>query len=183
MPELPEVELAARSLRRWLAGRRVTAVAVLDAKLAGPEFAEQWSAALVGQECERIERRAKYLLARFTGGHTLVAHLRMTGRFVQHTYVTAPPKSERFRLLLDDGTAVGFQDSRRFGRIAVHPTSVVDDLPDLAALGPDALTEPTSAQRLAGLTQGKRQSIKAMLMDQRLIGGLGNICAIEILYR
>src|SRR5438067_438454 len=86
---------------------------------------------------------------RFTGGHTLVAHLRMTGRFVQHTYVTTPPKSERFRLLLDDGTAVGFQDSRRFGRIAVHPASTVDHLPDLASLEPDALVEPTSAERLA----------------------------------
>src|SRR6476646_384249 len=82
MPELPEVELAARSLRQWLIGRRVTAVTVMDAKLAGPEAAREWSAALEGQECESVERRAKYLLAPFTGGHTLLAHLRMTGRFV-----------------------------------------------------------------------------------------------------
>src|SRR5690242_10625447 len=126
MPELPEVELAARSLRRWLVDRRIADVSVFDAKLAVPEEAERWSTALIGQECEAVERQAKYLLARFTGGHTLLAHLRMTGRFVQHTYVTPPPKSERFRLLLDDGTAIGFQDSRRFGRIAVHPTSSVD---------------------------------------------------------
>src|SRR5712692_5124343 len=147
MPELPEVELAARSLRQWLVGRRLTALTVLDPKLAGPEEAQRWSAALVGQCGEAVERRAKYLLARFTGGHTLLAHLRMTGRFVHHTYVTAPPKSERFRLLLDDGTAVGFQDSRRFGCIAVHPTSAVEDLAGLASLGPDALFEPTSADR------------------------------------
>jgi formamidopyrimidine-DNA glycosylase len=155
MPELPEVELAARSLRRWLVGRHVIAVSVLDAKLAGPETARQWAAALVGQECEGVQRRAKYLLAQFTGDHTLVAHLRMTGRFVHYPYLTEPPRSERLRLHLDDGTAVGFQDSRRFGRVAVYPTASVDDLPELASL----------------------------LMDQRLIGGLGNICAIEILYR
>jgi formamidopyrimidine-DNA glycosylase len=183
MPELPEVELAARSLRQWLVGRRLTALTVPDPKLAGPEEAKRWSAALAGQCGEAVERRAKYLLVRFTGGHTLVAHLRMTGRFVQHAYVAPPPKSERFRLLLDDGTAVGFQDTRRFGRITVHPTSLVDGLPELASLGPDALLEPTSAQRLADLARGRQQSIKALLMDQRLIGGMGNICAIEILYR
>lgn len=183
MPELPEVELAARSLRRWLVGRRVAAVSVLDPKLAAPGVAERWSALLVGQQCEAVERRAKYLLAHFTGGHTLLAHLRMTGRFVQHTYVTAPPKHERLRLLLEDGTAVGFHDARRFGQVAVHPTERVDALPELAALGPDALAEPTSAERLAELARQRRQSIKALLMDQRLIGGLGNICAIEILYR
>jgi formamidopyrimidine-DNA glycosylase len=183
MPELPEVELAARSLRQWLVGRRLTALTVLDPKLAAPEEAKRWSAALVGQCGEEVERRAKYLLARFTGGHTLEAHLRMTGRFVHHTYVTLPPKSERLRLLLEDGTAVGFQDRRRFGRIAVHPTASLDDLPELASLGPDALLEPTSAPRLADLAHGARRSIKALLMDQHLIGGLGNICAIEILYR
>jgi formamidopyrimidine-DNA glycosylase len=183
MPELPEVELAARSLRRWLVGHRVAAVHVFDPKLAEPAAAEFWSAALAGHECEAVERRAKYLLARFTGGHTLVAHLRMTGRFVHHSYVTEPPKSERLRLLLDDGTAVGFQDTRRFGRIAVRPTSRVKNLMELASLGPDALVEPTSAERLAALARGKQQSIKAFLMDQRQIGGLGNICAIEILYR
>jgi formamidopyrimidine-DNA glycosylase len=183
MPELPEVELAARSLRQWLVGRRLTALTVLDPKLAGPEEAKRWAAALVGQEAEAVERRAKYLLVRFTGGHTLVAHLRMTGRFVHYPYVTPPPKAERLRLLLDDGTAVGFQDARRFGRIAVHPTLSVDNLPELASLGPDALLEPTSAPRLAGLAGGTRRSIKALLMDQRGIGGLGNICVIEILYR
>src|SRR5712692_3055102 len=160
MPELPEVELAARSLRQWLVGRRLTALTVLDPKLAGPEEAQRWSAALVGQCGEAVERRAKYLLAHFTGGHTLLAHLRMTGRFVHHPYVTAPPKSERLRLRLDDGTAVGFQDTRRFGRVAVHPTPRLDEVPELAALGPDALREPTSAQRLAELARGRRQSIK-----------------------
>jgi formamidopyrimidine-DNA glycosylase len=183
MPELPEVELAARSLREWLIGRRVRTLFVLDPKLASPPQVERWSALLAGEACEAVERRAKYLLAHFTGGHTLLAHLRMTGRFVHHPYVTAPPKSERLRLRLDDGTAVGFQDTRRFGRVAVHPTPLLGELPELAALGPDALLEPTSAERLAELAHQKRRSIKALLMDQRLIGGLGNICAIEILYR
>src|SRR2546428_60593 len=103
MPELPEVELAARSLCRWLVGQRLTAVPVLDRKLAEPAEAERWSAALVGQQCRSVERRVKYLLAHYTGGHTLVAHLRMTGRFVHHPYVTAPPKPERLRLMLEDG--------------------------------------------------------------------------------
>jgi formamidopyrimidine-DNA glycosylase len=183
MPELPEVELAARSLGEWLVGRRVSGLTVHDRKLAEPAEAERWSALLAGQACEAVERRAKYLLAHFTGEHSLLAHLRMTGRFVQHTYVTAPVKPERLRLLLEDGTAVGFEDARRFGRVAVHPTPHLERLPELAALGPDALLEPTSAERLADLAREKRQSMKALLMDQRRIGGLGNICAIEILYR
>jgi formamidopyrimidine-DNA glycosylase len=183
MPELPEVELAARSLREWLIGRRVTAVEVFDRKLAEPEEAARWADLLVGHTCEAVERRAKYLLARFPGGHTLLAHLRMTGRFVHYAYVTSPPKSERLRMHLDDGAAVGFQDARRFGQVAVYPTERVDALPELAALGPDALREPTSAERLREVTRHKRQSIKALLMDQSVIGGLGNICAIEILYR
>lgn len=183
MPELPEVELAARSLREWLIGRRVTTLEVFDRKLAELGEAARWAALLVGQSCEAVERQAKYLLAQFSGGNTLLAHLRMTGRFVRYTYVTAPPKSERLRLLLEGGTAVGFQDARRFGRIGVYLTAELEQVPELAALGPDALLEPTSAQRLADLARGKRQSIKALLMDQRLIGGLGNICAIEILYR
>jgi formamidopyrimidine-DNA glycosylase len=183
MPELPEVELAARSLREWLIGRRVTTVKVFDRKLAEPGEAARWAELLVGQACESVERRAKYLLVHFSGEHTLLAHLRMTGRFVRHSYVTAPPKSERLRLLLDDGTAVGFQDARRFGRIGVYPTAELERAPELMALGPDALREPTSAERLAELAREKRQSIKALLMEQRLIGGLGNICAIEILYR
>jgi formamidopyrimidine-DNA glycosylase len=183
MPELPEVELAARSLRPWLIGQRVTALTVTDAKLAAPEAARRWSAALEGQVCQAIERRAKYLLAHFTGGHTLLAHLRMTGRFVHLTYLAPPARPERLRLHLANETAVSFQDTRRFGRIAVHATARLAALPELSSLGPDALREPTSAERLADLARGKRQSIKALLMDQRRIGGLGNICAIEILYR
>jgi formamidopyrimidine-DNA glycosylase len=183
MPELPEVELAARSLREWLIGRRVTRLEVFDRKLAELAEAERWSALLAGQACEAVGRRAKYLLCHFTGGHSMLTHLRMTGRFVRHTYVTAPAKPERLRLLLEDGTAVAFEDARRFGRAAVHPTPHLERLPELRALGPDALLEPTSAERLADLARRKQQSIKTLLMDQRRIGGLGNICAIEILYR
>ncbi len=183
MPELPEVELAARSLRQWLIGRRVTMLEVFDRKLAEPGEAARWADLLVGQACETVERQAKYLQVHFSGGHTLLAHLRMTGRFVSHTYVTTPPKSERLRLHLEDGTAVGFQDARRFGRIGVYPTAELGRVPELATLGPDALREPTSTERWVDLARKKRQSIKALLMDQRRIGGLGNICAIEILYR
>jgi formamidopyrimidine-DNA glycosylase len=184
MPELPEVEIHARNLRAWLIGNRVESYTVLDPKLDLDSDVALWERALVGRSVLAVRREAKYLLIDLDGEHTLVAHLRMTGRFVRDSYIAGrPEKHTRFALTLDDGSRVRFEDRRRFGRLWVAPTDEVRTLPELTGLGPDALLQPTSAELLRAATSRSRRSIKTLLMDQRVIGGLGNICVIEILYR
>src|SRR5438034_11690282 len=118
MPELPEVELAARSLRRELQGRTLSGIEVVDPKLLARGELADWAATLPGRRVEAVERRAKYLLLRLSDGWTVVAHLRMTGRFVFETYL-ATPLAHPFRaaLRVDDGRNVLFRDPSRFGRL------------------------------------------------------------------
>jgi formamidopyrimidine-DNA glycosylase len=183
MPELPEVEIHARNLRRWLAGERVAGCEVLDPLLIEGQDAAPWHA-VAGREILGVRREAKYLLIDLAGALTLVAHLRMTGRFVHDPYSAGPPeKPTRLVLDLEGGGRVRFEDRRRFGRAWLAQTGRVGELPELAGLGPDALLAPTSYERLREWTRRSGRSIKTLLMDQRVIGGLGNICAIEILYR
>ncbi|MCC2670410.1 MAG: Nei [Armatimonadetes bacterium] len=184
MPELPEVEIHTRNLRRWLAGRRLAGYEVLDPLLIVGQETGHWERVLTDAAVLEVRREAKYLLVDLSHGYTLVAHLRMTGRFVYDAYVAGPPtKFTRLVLRLDGGDQVRFEDRRRFGRVWVIPTPEVGDLPELRELGPDALLRPTTAERLRELTRGSRRTIKGFLMDQRVLGGIGNICAVEILYR
>ena len=184
MPELPEVEIHARSLRQWLAGRTVTGFEFLDPLLSTGEDLSHGSAALLNHRTTGVRRLAKYLLVDLESGRTLVAHLRMTGRFVRDGYVTGPPeKPTRFFLDLDDGSRVRFEDRRRFGRLWITETGNERELPELRVLGPDALLEPLDGPALRERIGGSRRGIKSLLMDQRFIGGIGNIYAAEILYR
>lgn len=181
MPELPEVEIHARKLREWLTGRSVTGTQILDPRLLPglPDLSRQH-----GRPVAAVRRLAKYLMVDLEGGHTLTLHLRMTGKLVRDGYVTGPlSKATRLVLDVDDGSRLRFEDFRRFGRAWLTSTDQVRALPELAEVGPDALLEPTSAERLRELTARSGRSIKVLLMDQALIGGIGNICAAEILYR
>jgi formamidopyrimidine-DNA glycosylase len=181
LPELPEVEIHARLLRQWLMGRRIERAEVLDPKLL-PDLGDPER--LAGRGVLGVRRTAKYLMTDLDGGLTMTVHLRMTGKLVREGYVAAPPvKASRLLLDLDDGSRVRFDDFRRFGRVWLCATADVMRLPELAALGPDALLEPTSAGRLREVTARTARAIKALLMDQTVIGGIGNICAAEILYR
>jgi formamidopyrimidine-DNA glycosylase len=184
VPELPEVEIHARNLRGWLVGKRIAEAQVLDPMLDAENGGAGWAAPVSGRRVQAVRRDAKYLLIDLDEADTLVAHLRMTGRFRSVGYRAAPPeKWVRMVLALEDGTEVQFEDRRRFGRVWLAPTAAVRSLPELAELGPDALEAPTSAGRLTELAAMTSRSIKVLLMDQRLIGGIGNICAAEILYR
>lgn len=184
MPELPEVEIHARNLRRWLTGRHIAGFEVLDPLLVAGQDTTHWEPALIGRRVQGVDREAKYLLVRLEGENTLVAHLRMTGRFLYDGYVAGPAtKFTRLTVRLDQGDQIRFEDRRRFGRVWVVPTAEVGGLPELTGLGPDALVHALTAERLREITSGTRRSIKALLMDQRIVGGIGNICAVEILFR
>jgi len=184
MPELPEVEIHTRNLRQWLEGKRIADYTVTDPLLVENQDTSHWPAALRQRLVLQVRREAKYLLIDLDSDHTLVAHLRMTGRFVHDPYVAGEPhKFTRLILRLGDGDQVRFEDRRRFGRVWIARTDSLHELPELSGLGPDALLAPTSFERLRELTRATRRSIKTLLMDQHVIGGIGNICAIEILYR
>ena len=184
MPELPEVEIAARSLRAWLLDRRIEAYRVTDPMLTAGQSSEAWEVGLRGAEVLEVQRRAKYLVLPLSTGYSMVAHLRMTGRFIRKDYLAEEPRLPiRLTLATDAGHEVWFLDRRRFGRVWVRPTAGVDAMPELAVLGADAFDQPITGERLREVCQGARRSIKTLLMDQRVLGGIGNICAIEILYR
>jgi formamidopyrimidine-DNA glycosylase len=190
MPELPEVETVRRGLQPALEGRRLVRVEQRRPDLRfplPPHFAERLSGARV----ERIERRAKYLLAGLDTGETWVTHLGMTGRFAVGTMVPGVfeqeiPITEKHEHLVfetDAGGRIGFSDPRRFGYMDLIPTAALQDHPWFAGLGPEPLGAGFDARRLAEAFAGKTQSVKATLLDQRVVAGLGNIYVCEALYR
>lgn len=181
MPELPEVEIAARRLRPGLMGRRIVAATVPDPKILEIGSAPEWEERLRGAVVLDVARRAKYLLLPLDTKETLVAHLRMTGKLVVEPEDAGG--RPRFVARLEGGHRLAFHDPRRFARLWRVPTATLDAMPQLVALGPDALDAPSATERLAALGEGSRRSIKAWLMDQSILGGIGNICAGEILFR
>jgi formamidopyrimidine-DNA glycosylase len=180
MPELPEVEYVARQLRDALVGRTITRAEVQWPRAVATPDAAEFAARIVGHHVERIGRRGKYLLIGLDGGETLVVHRRMTGNLI----LAAPDADVRYArasFTLDDGRALIFSDPRKFGRLAL----VADhDLPRFfGALGPEPLDEAFTADTLAAGVAGRARAVKALLLDQRIVAGLGNIYADEALFR
>lgn len=188
MPELPEVEVAARSLSHWARGRRVRAVTVTDKRsLDGGKPAAL--AALVGTRLEGVERIGKNLLLTFRGGAParqvvgVWSHLGMTGKWVRRAPDEPPPRFARVRLDFVGGPTLYFADMRLFGFFRLVPKADFAALPVLAALGPDPLRTGIDTARLAKRLGRSRLPIKVSIMDQALIPGVGNIQASEGLNR
>jgi formamidopyrimidine-DNA glycosylase len=178
MPELPEVETIRRHLAPRVEGRRFGAVEVLDPRWTAPEAPDRMARALSGRRVEELARRGKYLLWRLDDTRTLVQHLRMTG-----TVLVGPepePAHTRVRLPLDDGTRIVVVDPRRFGT-----GHLVAD--EAAYLGPRLGLEPLDAgftvAHLLALTRRSRAPVKAFVLNQTHIAGVGNIYADEALFR
>ncbi|MBX9616081.1 MAG: bifunctional DNA-formamidopyrimidine glycosylase/DNA-(apurinic or apyrimidinic site) lyase [Caulobacteraceae bacterium] len=193
MPELPEVETVRRGLEPVLVGARLGRVRQNRPDLRFP-FPERFVERLEGAQVERIDRRAKYLLAALSTGETWVTHLGMTGRFTVDgeqlgEFEEAAPiagKHEHMSLCaLRDGAAtrIGFADARRFGFMGLIATDQVEAHPWFAGLGPEPLGNGFSGAHLAEAFAGKKQSVKVSLLDQRNVAGLGNIYVCEALYR
>jgi formamidopyrimidine-DNA glycosylase len=189
MPELPEVEFAARCLRRWARGRRIEAVE-LDPRarrILRPGTPAALARALTGARIESIGRKGKHLLVtlRKDGAPLgLLSHLGMTGKWLRAAAGDAdPPRHSRARLRLDDGRLLHYQDPRLFGRLRLVPGARFDEVPEIAALGPDPLDEGIDAERLAAALARTRLPVKVKLLDQRLLPGVGNIHAAEACFR
>lgn len=190
MPELPEVETVRRGLEPALEGQRLTGVVVNRPDLRFP-FPERFAERLEGATVERLERRAKYLRFALDTGETWATHLGMTGRFTLDGVAPgefeedAPVggKHEHLSLTTAAGRRVGFSDARRFGYMALIPTAQLDEHPWFKGLGPEPLGNGFNADVLKAAFKAKKQNVKASLLDQRIVAGLGNIYVVEALYR
>ena len=183
MPELPEVETVRRGLARALEGRRLTGVENRRADLRFP-LPPRFRQRLSGRTVETIGRRGKLLLIRLSGGLTLIAHLGMSGRS-RGFAAPLPPLEPHDHVVFetDAGATVRFHDPRRFGFMDLIDTANAVRHPMLARLGPEPLGEGFSGGVLAPLLKGRRAPIKAALLDQSVVAGLGNIYACEALFR
>jgi len=177
MPELPEVETIRAELEPRLTGRSLVRVEILDPRLTRPVDLFEVAEELEGDMVVAVERRGKYLVLRLESGLALLVHLRMTGGFHFE-----PTTHERAVLELDDGTRLVYRDVRRFGTWLVLEDALLD--PYLAGKnGPEPLGRGFTTSWLATQLARRRAPVKAVLLDQRVVAGLGNIYADEALWR
>lgn len=193
MPELPEVETVRRGLEPVLAGRRLVRVEQRRPDLRFP-LPERFPKRLEGRRIVALGRRAKYLLARLDSGEVLVMHLGMSGRFTiaadadrrpgAFVHDTgADPVHDHVVLHVEGGATVTYNDPRRFGFMDLIAEPQLDEHKLFAGLGPEPLGNEFSAAYLAGRAAGKKTDLKAFLLDQRIVAGLGNIYVCEALFR
>jgi formamidopyrimidine-DNA glycosylase len=182
VPELPEVETVRARLAPVLDGRRIERAAILDPRLTRPFDPTLVAAELQGERVGSVGRRGKYLIVRFASGRALLVHLRMTGSFrVAGRGALGDDRHRRAVLTLDDESDVAYRDVRRFGTWEVLGRGELED--SLAErLGPEPLSRFPSAV-LAERLEGRRTTLKAALLDQRMLAGLGNIYVDEALWR
>ena len=183
MPELPEVETVRRGLLPALAGRRLVDVVQRRPDLRFP-LPDGFARRLEGRRIEDIGRRGKYLLIRLDQDEVWLAHLGMSGRFCVHP--GAPPPlavHDHVVIRTDDGVTVRFHDPRRFGFMDLVAAADLDRHPCLAGLGPDPLGPEFTAAYLAERLAGRIAPLKALLLDQGVVAGMGNIYASESLFR
>ena len=178
MPELPEVETVVRGLRPLLVGKRIERLVVRQQKLRWP-LPEDLGQRLTGAEVAAIGRRAKYGLIDTDRGDTLVFHLGMSGKF--HLLAGEPDRHDHV-LIGAGGRTLAFHDPRRFGSLSLTRTAELARHPLLAALGPEPLAAEFSADSLLAAASGRTVSMKALLLDQHVVAGIGNIYASEALF-
>ncbi len=193
MPELPEVETVMRGLQARLEGRVIRRAEVRRPDLRWP-LPPTLAAVLTGARVSGFRRRAKYILMRLEpvgggavgseGGMSVLLHLGMSGRMLIRQHGSnAATLHEHVELETDDGWLVGFVDPRRFGSIDLVPTAAEDAHRLLAGLGPEPLDDAFDGAVLSRALAGRRTPIKAALLDQRVVAGLGNIYVCEAMFR
>jgi formamidopyrimidine-DNA glycosylase len=183
MPELPEVETVMRGLRARLKGRTIVRAATTrpDMRWAFPAGLED---RLKQARVTGFRRRGKYILMRLADGWSVLLHLGMSGRLIlAPAGANEIPEHEHFVLETDDHWRVGFVDPRRFGSVDLVRTEKEDTHRLIAGLGPEPLAPEFTPGTLSHALTGKRTSIKAALLDQKVVAGLGNIYACEALFR
>lgn len=182
MPELPEVETTCRGLAGVFEGRRLVHVDVRRPNMRIP-FPKGLAKTMMGCRIERVSRQAKYICLHLDNGQVALAHLGMSGRMTITRPTTAPGRHDHVVFDTDDGTRVLFNDPRRFGLLTLTAESELLDHRLLCKMGPDPLGDDFTPAVLSAALKGKGTSIKAALLDQRTVAGLGNIYVCEALFR
>jgi len=192
VPELPEVETIARQLRELVVDRTISDFESRWVRLTEPEPAEVVAARLRGRRISSVRRRGKFVVFDLDGGEALVVSLRMTGKLL-YGVDDVDERYVRGQILFEDGTALRFSDTRKFGRMAVVDAATLESrgasppgprVPLHSSLGQEPLARGfTVAWFRALLRRRPRVAIKVLLLDQRAIAGIGNIYAIEALWR
>lgn len=188
MPELPEVETVMRGLSARLLGRVIVRAAVHREGMRWP-FPPGLAARLTGSRIESFRRRAKYLLIRLSahdgfGPDSALIHLGMSGRMnITPAGLNDVPLHEHLTIETDDGWRVGFVDPRRFGSVDLVSTADEDHHRLLAGMGPEPLSDDFNVAQMTAALAGRATPIKAALLDQRNVAGLGNIYVCEALFR
>ena len=183
MPELPEVETIRLALEPRLIGRSFQSVEIADTRLVRPYEPTAVAAELEGERVAAVDRRGKYLIVRFESGRALLIHLRMTGS-LRHAAPGSLQEDPHRRAVvkLDDGSDVAYRDVRRFGTWHLLEPEEID--PYLSQrLGGEPLARTFTARRLGERLAGRRAPVKAAMLDQRTVAGLGNIYVDEALWR
>lgn len=190
MPELPEVETVRRGLVPAMEGRRILLAEVRRPDLRWP-FPDGMAGRLTGATVDRLRRRSKYILADLSTGETLLIHLGMSGRMlVSGTMLgdfvhdhPAPEKHDHVMLHMEGGARVTFNDARRFGAMDLMATATQGDHWLLKGIGPEPFGNDFHEDYLVARFRGRDTPVKAALLDQRTVAGLGNIYVCEVLHR
>ncbi|HKP68514.1 MAG TPA: bifunctional DNA-formamidopyrimidine glycosylase/DNA-(apurinic or apyrimidinic site) lyase [Pyrinomonadaceae bacterium] len=181
MPELPEVEIVARSLNSIVSGRSIASAELLRARLAPDTTPKKFAKNLQGATINFVHRRGKHVLFDLDNGRTLITHLRMSGKFMLLDHDTVDPKFTHAVLYFDDGRLV-FQDQRHFGLMKIVPTAKLNEAKEIAKLAPEPLGDKFTEDYLRTTLKTSRRSLKEVLLDQTKICGLGNIYASEAMF-
>jgi formamidopyrimidine-DNA glycosylase len=185
VPELPEVETVRARLEPKLVGRRFERVEIVDERLTRPFDPAAVAAELEGERVAALDRRGKYLVVRFESGRVLLIHLRMTGSLLHGHAASSSDGDDRHRravVRLDDASDVVYRDMRRFGTwLLVEPGELEPYLDE--RLGDEPLAQSFTARELEQRLAGRTAPVKAALLDQRRLAGVGNIYADEALWR
>ncbi|MER3437663.1 MAG: formamidopyrimidine-DNA glycosylase [Chloroflexota bacterium] len=182
MPELPEVETIRRTLEPAITGRIITGLRTGSFPgVLGSTPAEVVAREISGRTITSVQRRGKFLVIHLNGDLAFVVHLRMTGRLVLRDRLAPPERFEHLAIELDIGLDVRFADQRKFGRVLLLDRAGLGQLE--CQLGAEPLDPEFTAGKFADLLRGRQGKIKSVLLDQRLIAGIGNIYADEALFR
>jgi len=178
MPELPEVETIKNELAPVVCGRRISKIEFLWARTLLKPDADEFAAGVCGRLVTRLSRRGKYLVFHLDNGNLLLVHLRMTGSFLCGTEKAVLPQHTRAVIHLDDGRCLYFIDPRKFGKF-----QLVNDGTFLNELGPEPLDDAFTPEVLERLLSRRKTPVKSVLVDQRVMAGIGNMYADEALFR
>ena len=183
MPELPEVELVARSLGRLVTGRRIVAAKLVRDKLAPETSPRVFARSLRGALISKVGRRGKHILMRLDNERVLITHLRMTGRFLYLPKAAPLPKHTHAIFQLDDERRLIFTDQRHFGMMKIVPEAELSETKELRLLAPEPFSDEFTPAYLCASLSRSRRTLKETLLDQKRVLGLGNIYAAEVMFK